>query len=154
MEAKNIKNALNEEGKFAVIRVRGETGIKSGIKVTLNMLSLYRKNFCIVVPKNKDYSGMVMKAKDYITWGEINNETLKELIKKRGEEYSGRESDKKGKIRYNKFIEFDGKKMKKYFRLNSPKKGFGRKGIKEVFSKGGALGYRAEKINEIIMRML
>ena len=89
MEAKNIKNALNEEGKLAVIRVRGETGIKSGIKVTLNMLSLYRKNFCIVVPKNKDYSGMVMKAKDYITWGEINNETLKELIKKRGEE-SGR----------------------------------------------------------------
>ena len=44
--------------------------------------------------------------------------------------------------------------MKKFFRLSPPRKGFGRKGIKFAFTKGGALGYRGIKINDLIKRML
>ena len=36
----------------------------------------------------------------------------------------------------------------------SEKKGYGRKGIKTPFSKGGALGYRGDKINDMIQRMM
>ncbi|MBS3102563.1 uL30 family ribosomal protein [Candidatus Woesearchaeota archaeon] len=144
------KNGRN----LAVIRIKGTVGITSEVKATLSMLRLYKKNFCTVVPDNENYNGMVKKVKDFVTWGEISNETLKELIDKRGEEYGGNETDKKGKIKYNKFFVSNGKKLKKFFRLNNPKKGYGRKGIKEVFSKGGALGYRGEKINELIMRMV
>jgi len=43
--------------------------------------------------------------------------------------------------------------MKPFFRLNPPVKGFGA-GVKVPFSLGGALGYRKDKINELIKRML
>ena len=148
------KNTPNNKSNLAVIRIKGGIGLRNEIKGTLNMLRLYKRNFCIIVPDNKDYNGMVKKIKDYVTWGEINDETLKELIKKRGEEYKGREMDRKKKIKYNKFLKVDGKKIKRFFRLNSPKRGYGNKGTKEVFSKGGALGYRREKINDLIERMI
>ena len=143
-----------KKGNIAVIRIKGSSGMKGDVDDTLNMLRLYKKNFCAVVPDNKDYNGMMKKIKDYATWGEISDGMLRELIEKRGEDYKGRETDSKGMIRYKKFFEFNGKKIKKVFRLNSPKKGYGRKGIKHVFSKGGALGYRGEKINDLIARMI
>lgn len=142
------------EQKLAVIRIRGSVGIKSEVKDTLNMLRLYKRNYCSIVPNNKNYLGMLNLIKDYVAWGEINEPTTDLLIQKRGQEYTGREKDSKGIIKYNKYFVVNGKKLKKYFRLNSPKKGFERKGIKKAFNQGGALGYRGEKINELIVRMV
>jgi large subunit ribosomal protein L30 len=150
----NKEEAKEGKGNLAVIRVRGVTSIKKPIKGTMESLRLYRKNFCIVVPNNEKYLGMIKKAGDYITWGELDEDTFKLLVEKRGEEYRGREQDKKGKIKYSSFMKIGDKKIKKFFRLNMPKKGFGRKGIKVPFSKGGALGYRGAKINDLIKRML
>ena len=140
--------------KLAAIRVRGITGIKTKIEDTMNMLRLYKNNYCIVLPNSPIYIGMLKKAKDYITWGEIDDETFKVLVDKRGEEYHGRETDSKGKIKYNDFVVVDNKKIKKSFRLNPPRKGFERKGIKHSFQQGGVLGYRGEKINDLIKRMI
>ncbi len=141
-------------GKVAIIRIRGVTGIKLDIDETLKKLRLYKKNYCVVVPKTKSYLGMIKKIKDYVTWGDIEEKTYNDLIGKRKEEYKGRVSDKKGKINYKKFFNINNKKIKKNFRLNSPKKGYGRKGIKVSFKNGGALGYRADKINDLIQRMI
>ncbi|MCH8329067.1 MAG: 50S ribosomal protein L30, partial [Nanoarchaeota archaeon] len=80
--------------------------------------------------------------------------TYDALVEKRMEEYKGRVSDRKGKINYNRFIDVNGKRIKKIFRLNSPKKGYGRKGVKISFTKGGALGYRGDKIKDLILRMI
>ncbi|MCK4522223.1 MAG: uL30 family ribosomal protein [Nanoarchaeota archaeon] len=122
---------------MAVILVRGFIRVNKKVVDTCKMLTLYRKNYCTLVDK-KDF-GMVNKIKDYVTFGEIDKETEKLLIEKKGEMKKGR----------------DGKDvMKRFFRLNPPKKGFGRKGIKVSFSKSGALGYRGNKINELIKRML
>ena len=44
--------------------------------------------------------------------------------------------------------------IKPFFRLNPPIKGFERKGTKKQFAMGGSLGYRKEKINELVLRML
>lgn len=148
------KNTPNNKSNLAVIRIKGGIRLKMDVKATLNMLRLYKRNFCVIVPNNKNYGGMIKKIKDCVTWGEISDETLKELIKKRGEVYKGPETDRKKKIKYNRFLVTDGKKIKRFFRLNSPKKGYGNKGTKEVFSKGGALGYRREKINDLIERMI
>jgi len=142
------------EQKLAAIRIRGLIGIRAGVEDTLKMLRLYKKNYCCVLPNNPVYAGMLKKAKDYITWGEIEDETFKLLIDKRGEQFNGRETDSKKKISYNDFFVFEGKKLKKYFRLSPPRKGFERKGIKHSFKEGGALGYRGEKINELIRRMV
>ena len=80
---------------------------------------------------------MIQKCKDYITWGEISDDVLKQLIEKRSEPNPR-----------------DPKKTKKFFRLNSPVKGYGRRGIKVPFTLGGGLGNRGDKINDLILRML
>ncbi len=140
--------------KIAIIRIRGMTGIKREIKDTLNMLGLQKKNVCVIVPNTPAYIGMIKKVQSYVTYGDIDDETEKLLFEKRGKEYKGRVKDSKGKIEYNKFVELGGKKYKPYFRLNNPKGGFERKGIKMPFTKGGVLGPRKEKINDLIKRMV
>ncbi len=150
-------NKMDEETnkeKLAVVRIRGTTGVGRDIDRTLNQLRLYKKNYCVVVPKTSGYLGMVKKIKDYVTWGDIDEKIFNALVERRGEEYNGSVSDKNGKIKYSKFMGAMDKKIKKKFRLNSPKKGYGRKGIKVSFNNGGALGYRGDKIKDLIMRMI
>lgn len=144
----------NTTTRMAVIRVRGVMGVKKDISKTLDMLNLDRKNYCTIVDATPSYLGMIKKTKDYATYGEISDDVFKELVEKRGEEYKGVLQDRKGIIEYKHYFTFNGKKYRKYFRLNPPKKGFGRKGIKRAFSVGGALGYRGDKINDLIKRML
>jgi len=143
-----------ESKQLAAIRIRGLTMVNTKIQDTMKMLRLYKNNFCTVLPNNPIYLGMLKKAKDYITWGEIDDETFKMLVEKRGEQFNGRETDSKNKIKYNDYFVFNNKKVKKYFRLNAPRKGFERKGVKHSFKEGGALGYRGNAINELIKRMV
>ena len=152
MEHKNKQK--ESHGNFAIVRVRGLTGIKQDTRYTLDQLRLYERNNCIVLPDTNSNKGMLLKIKDYVTWGEIDDGTFNMLVEKKGEDYKGPTTDREGRIKYNRFIEFNGRKLKKFFRLNSPRKGYGRNGIKLPFSKGGALGYRAGKINDLIERML
>ncbi|MCH8003467.1 MAG: uL30 family ribosomal protein [Nanoarchaeota archaeon] len=148
------KELKNSNGKIVIVRVRGLTGVKHDIDDTLKKLRLYNKNYCVIVPKTASYFGMIKKVKDYVTWGEIDENTYNALIEKRSEEYKGRISDRKGRMKYEKFIDVNGKKIKKFFRLNSPRKGYGRKGIKVSFKNSGALDYRGDKINNLIKRMI
>ena len=149
-----VKENVNQsKGRLAVILVRGMVNITQSVKDTLKMLKLNRKNHCVVLENNPLNLGMIKKVKDYITWGDIDEETYKELVAKRGEEFQGRLTDFKKKYSYN-HLEINGKKYKPYFRLSPPKKGFGRKGIKVAFKVSGALGDRKEKINDLIKRML
>ncbi|MEA3430989.1 MAG: uL30 family ribosomal protein [Nanoarchaeota archaeon] len=127
------------KGNLVLIRVRGLTGVKKVIGDAMLMLRLYRKNYCVIIPNNKTNRGMCQKIKDFITWGEIDEETTKLLKDNR----TRKTKDKQGKE-----IE------KKFYALHPPRKGFERKGIKVSFNIGGALGYRGEKINELIKRMI
>lgn len=119
--------------KLAAIRIRRPFRIEEKIARTLNMLGLYKKNYCAIIENTPANKGMLKKADRYITWGEISDETYKELAEKRGKKVKGK---------------------KQIFRLCPPRKGFERKGIKVLFGKGGALGYRGENINELIRRMI
>lgn len=131
------KVAEAKAGKMvAVVRIRGEINILTRIQDTLYMLNLYKRNFCVVYDATPSVMGMIRKCKDYVTWGEISEETFKALQKRAEKDYN------------------EPGKNKKFYRLNSPKKGYGRKGIKTPFVSGGALGYRGEKMNDLIMRML
>ncbi|PIN76416.1 50S ribosomal protein L30 [Candidatus Woesearchaeota archaeon CG10_big_fil_rev_8_21_14_0_10_36_11] len=141
------------EKRIAVILVRGLVNVSGDIKSTLAMLRLVRKNHCVILRDTPENKGMVIKVKDYVTWGILDNATFKELVTKRGQEYRGRTTDSKKRYSY-KTLDVDSKKYRPYFRLNPPQKGFGRKGIKVSFSAGGALGNREDKINNLIKRML
>ncbi|MBI4452645.1 uL30 family ribosomal protein [Candidatus Woesearchaeota archaeon] len=145
MESKN--------SRIAAIRLRGRTQIKTKIEDTLKMLKLYKNNYCVVLQNTPNYIGMLKKSKDYLTWGEINDETFNILLDTRGEEFKGIEASPKNNQKHSKYFAHNNKKYKKYFRLSPPRKGLGRKGLKQSFNEGGALGYRGSKINELIKRM-
>ncbi len=151
---------------YAVIRLRGSVKVRREILDTLKMLRLHRVNHCVLVPETKDFKGMLAKVKDYVTYGEINKETLVELLKKRGKlvgnkklteeklkEITGYESFESfadallsGKVKLKDF-----EQIKPVFRLNSPRKGLK---SKKLHWPKGDLGYRGEAINELIARML
>lgn len=154
--------------KIAIIRIRGHIGMKGAIKDTLKMLRLYKANTCIIIDNTQPNVGMVEKVKEQVTWGEITPETFKLLLTKRGktvgkkpltEEYLKNSI----KITTDDFIKefFESKKalrdipgFKPFFKLTPPKGGYERKGVKQPFSLGGAIGYRKDKINDLIRRML
>jgi large subunit ribosomal protein L30 len=102
-----------------------------------------------------------------VTWGEVSKETLTEMIKKRGRlsgnkrftnEYAKElgykdipdlaEAISNGKAKY-----WTLPNVRSVFRLHPPKKGFKGK-IKKSFVAGGEAGYRSEKINDLIKRMI
>ena len=157
-----------ENVRVAIIRIRGNTGLKKGVRDTLNMLRLYKKNTCVVITNTPQNVGMLIKIKDYITWGEIDEATFKLLLEKRGK-LAGKapltESylKEKTKLDLTAFIkEFiackkelkDVPGLKLFFKLKPPEKGFERGGIKTPFSMGGVLGYRKAAINDLIQRMV
>ncbi len=148
------KSGHAKHAKIAVIRVRGRINLSEELKKTFEMLNLHNKNWCVVLNDSPSVRGMLKKVKDYVTWGEISESTYNELIQKRGEKYKERTEDSRSKIQYKKYIIYNNEKYKRFFRLNPPKKGYGRKGIKASFNNGGALGYRAEKINDLLQRMM
>ncbi len=152
--------------KIGIIQIRGSINTNKEERDTLRMLNLFKKHNCSIFDKNPVVEGMLKKVKHLITWGEIDKDTLKELILKRGEIAKGKKITedyiKKKVGDLDKFLDevLNGKKslkdlgIKPFFRLAPPKKGFERLGIKKSFNKGGALGYRGEKINDLIKRMI
>lgn len=131
------------KGKLAVVRVRGMVNLKYDIKDTFTYLNLNNKNWCVVLNDTPIIRGMIAKVKDYVTWGEISDETISEMASKRGKETKNENS-----------FDIDDKKYQKFFRLNPPRKGYGRRGVKVPFTNGGALGYRGDKINDLLKRMI
>ena len=111
---------------------------------------------------------MLQRARNFLTWGEIDRDTLTHLIKKRGrlseskritEEYINQNTDYKDIDDFvDKFFKHDAKlsdlNIKKFFRLKPPSKGYERKGVKTAYKEGGALGYRGEEINQLLIRMI
>jgi large subunit ribosomal protein L30 len=138
---------------FAVIRIRGSVGTSKKVEDTLRMLNLNSPNNCVVIPETKEYLGMLKKAKDRITWGEIDKKTLTKLLEKR----SKISQEKLKEMKMKNFDELSDAliknqiKLKLIFRLNPPRHGF--KSTRLPYPKGD-LGFRKEKINELLERMI
>ncbi len=139
--------------KMAVVLIRGTTRAPHFVCKALEVLNLHRVNHAVVVADTPAIKGMIVKVKDYVTWGEISGDAFTELLDQRGELYRGRLQDRKKKYQYH-VLKVNGKLYKPCFRLNPPTKGFGRKGTKVAYTASGGLGYRGEAINDLIRRML
>jgi len=154
--------------RIAIVRIRGRVKVKKEIEDSMKMLRLYNKHTCVIVKDSQNIAGMIFKFKDYVTWGEIDEPTFKALLEKRGrlvgnKKFSEEYLKEKLKIGVDEFVKdfFSFKRelkdipgVKLFFKLCSPTGGFERKGIKTPFSMGGVLGYRKDKINDLIMRMI
>jgi large subunit ribosomal protein L30 len=160
------KKTENHKCIFAV-RVRGSISAQREAKETLEMLHLDKTNFAVILDNRPSYLGMLKRVQAYTTWGEPSKETVALVLKERGklagdkritEEYMQKTGFKSfddlagaivdGKIEYGKLPN-----IRPLFRLRPPTKGYKGK-IKKSYNAGGEAGYRGEKINELIKRMV
>lgn len=152
--------------KLAVVKVRGDVSARHDVRDTLRMLGLTRVNHCVLINDSPTYKGMLQKAKDLITWGEVSKETIDALLRKRGRLVGDKRlSDEyfKSNTQFPSIVElvdaiYSGVEpsavpgLKKVFRLRPPRKGY--EATKRPFRDRGSLGYRGEKINDLLARMI
>ena len=154
---------------YAIIRIRGQVDVHPKVRATLKMLRLNRKYHAVIYPKNDSIEGMLRVVKDWVTWGEIDAETLRELIARRGRLVGGKpisDNDVKrvfnldsiddlvkslieGRVLWHKYDH----EVVPVFRLHPPSGGF-KGSIKKPYRAGGELGYRGIAINELLRRMI
>jgi len=159
---------MDKEKKcLVVVRVRGLGEVSQEVKDTLKMLRLTRNCHATLIDDRPAYLGMLRKAQNCVTWGEISKENLALLLKKRGrlvgdkkltdeyaQEVGYKSLDNLAEAAYRLEVEYDRlPKVKPIFRLHPPKKGFKGK-IKRSYATGGVTGYRGGTINDLIKRML
>ncbi len=162
------KQSKQEEGAKALIaiRVRGHAQTRASVEQTLWELALSRKNHCVIVPATESYKGMLQQAKDFITFGDADEQTILKILetaplapggKKLTGEFLAKNTPYKsaqelahalaeGKTTLSKVP-----KIKRVARLKPPKGGFGT--IKQAYPKG-SLGKRGKEIGKLVESML
>ncbi len=157
----------NERKCLVAVRVRGVISAPREVRETLQMLNLKRNNHAVLIDNRPSFLGMLKTAQNFITWGEASEETVKLLIKEKGRLAGGKKltDEYAQKVGYKSLEElalavFKCKteywklpNIQSIFKLHPPSKGFKGK-IKKSYGMGGELGYRGEKINELIKRMI
>lgn len=157
-----------EEKVMLAIRLRGQVSVRPQIEDTLKKLRMGRLHQARVLKMTPSIQGMITKAKDYITWGEIDVDTATLLLAKRGrlsanrhltDEYVKKNSSFSSIKAFAKALASgkastdDVEGLKPVFRLTPPTKGFRGKRYLPV-GMGGVNGYRGEAINELAKRMI
>ena len=110
---------------IAAVQIRGQIGARQPVKDTLRMLHLAKKHAAVVLEDTPVNRGMLQKVADFITYGEVSDETAKKLQSL----YTGTKSA----------------------HLHPPRGGY--KSIKRPFTKNGDLGYRGEEMEKLVTRM-
>jgi ribosomal protein L30/L7E len=116
---------------IAVIRIKGQVGLKKEVKETLHRLKIRKKYVCIVIEKPTDVQiGMIKSMRNFISYGEISKETYKKLVEARGQK------DTEGNL-------------KPFFRLHPPRGG----AVTKFHYPKGILGEN-KKMDDLVGRML
>ncbi|MDT7875681.1 MAG: 50S ribosomal protein L30 [Sulfolobaceae archaeon] len=152
---------------LGIIRIRGYAASPWYIQDTLEMLRLGKRFNAMIYLKTPSLEGMLRLASPYITWGELNEEGLKLLLTRLRTINNERITDEYLKKTLN--VDIDGfvkklesgeiklNKLDNYFKLpiklHPPKGGFKGK-INRPYNAKGEFGYRGDKINELIKRMV
>ena len=114
---------------IAAIRVRGNVDAGRKVSATLENINLERKNQCVVYEDTDSIRGMLNQAKDYITFGEVSEETLELLEERKGSEIES------GDV----------------VSLTPPSRGY--KDTKKNVNQGGSLGER-ENLDSLLEKMV
>lgn len=114
---------------IAAVRVRGDIDASQNVSRTLHDLKLRKKNQCVLLEERDAMMGMLAKAKDYIAYGDIDDETLEKLEERKGDD-----------VGVGDVID-----------LAPPTKGF--RDTRKQVGQGGSLGKRGD-MDKMIARMV
>lgn len=114
---------------IAAVKVRGSIDARQKTQRTLEDLSLEDRHEVVVFEDSDSIRGMLNIAKDYITFGEISDETVEALEERKGEELESGDT----------------------VNLAPPSGGF--RDTKKQVGQGGSLGER-EDLDELVQKMV
>ena len=151
---------------FLVVRIKGQADVPHWANTTLNLLNLEKKYRAVIIPVKENTVGMLRKVQHYLTWQEIDIETTKELLDKKGRKSGYKKitdedvsnagfktidelatSLSEGKISMSKI-----KPIKPWFALSPPRQGF-KRSTKRLYGQKGVLGHNKE-LTTLIRRMM
>jgi large subunit ribosomal protein L30 len=152
---------------LVAVRVRGTVSAQKEARETLELLHLNHTNHALLLDSRPAYLGMLQRVNNYVTYGEPTKEIVSAMLQKRAKLAGGKKLteeyiQKQGykgfddlaeaivhcKIAYQKLPD-----TQPVFRFHPPSKGYKGK-TKKSFNAGGEAGYRGEKINDLVKRMI
>lgn len=137
---------------YLVVRMRGTVNVPYWANTTLESLNLVKKFRATIVPESDEYSGMLNRIRQLVAWCHVDNETVKDLLDKKGRKTSSQPLKKTDLPKeYNSldklasdiandavvFSKLNG--VKPWFALNPPRGGF-KKSSKKQVPQNGILG--------------
>ena len=151
---------------FLVVRISGQADVPYWAVTTMKLLKLEKKYRATIIPEKDNTIGMLRKIQHYVSWQEIDIETVKELLDKKARK-SGYKKIKNEDINYIGFTSIDElatslaegktslsklKPLKPWFALDPPRHGF-KRSTKKLYGQKGVLGYNKE-LSVIVKRMM
>lgn len=114
---------------LAAVKIRGDVDAREKVSRTLKDLGLEKKNQVTVYEDSDSVRGMLKVVKDYVTYGEVDEETVERLEERTGEEIENGTT----------------------INLSPPSGGF--KNTKKNSGQGGSLGERSD-IDDLVAKMV
>ena len=151
---------------FLVVRISGQADVPYWAVTTMTLLKLEKKYRATIIPEQENTLGMLRKIQHYISWQEIDVETVKELLDKKARKsgYKKITSEDITSIGFTSIDELatslaEGKTalsklkpLKPWFALAPPRHGF-KRSTKKLYGQKGVLGYNKELL-VIVKRMM
>ena len=151
---------------FLVVRIKGQADVPHWANTTLNLLNLEKKYRAVIIPVKENTLGMLRKVQHYLSWQEIDIETTKELLDKKGRKsgYKKITDEDVSKVGFKTIDELatslsEGKTsmakikpIKPWFALSPPRQGF-KRSTKRLYGQKGILGHNKE-LTTLIRRMM
>ena len=160
---------IKEKTLFLAVRLLGPFAVPEDIEYTLTSLKLKRRFTAALMEKNESTLGMLRHVKDYITWGDVGSSSLTCLLRDRGFVGSVHLTDKLVKEKFGlesleqlaqaitrgqislETLKRQG--VQPIFNLHPPSGGF-ESSIKRPLGGRGELGYRGDRIGQLISQMM
>ena len=151
---------------FLVVRISGQADVPYWAVTTMKLLKLEKKYRATIIPEKDNTIGMLRKIQHYVSWQEIDIETVKELLDKKARK-SGYKKVTNEDITSIGFASIDElatalaegktslsklKPLKPWFALDPPRHGF-KRSTKKLYGQKGVLGYNKE-LSVIVKRMM
>ena len=151
---------------FLVVRISGQADVPYWAVTTMKLLKLEKKYRATIIPEKDNTIGMLRKIQHYVSWQEIDIETVKELLDKKARK-SGYKKITNEDITSIGFTSIDElatslaegktslsklKPLKPWFALDPPRQGF-KRSTKKLYGQKGVLGYNKE-LSVIVKRMM
>ena len=151
---------------FLVVRISGQADVPYWADTTMRLLKLEKKYRATIIPEKDNTIGMLRKIQHYVSWQEIDIETVKELLDKKARK-SGYKKVTNEDITSIGFTSIDElatslaegktslsklKPLKPWFALDPPRHRI-KRSTKKLYGQKGVLGYNKE-LSVIVKRMM